>query len=72
MRYELLGIVSGKIPSTDDLYLFVAHRQVRWNKYLIFSLLLKLNPVEAKTTKSNESDNFLPVAREADLSTGPT
>ena len=35
-------------------------------------LLVKLNPVEAKTTKSNESDNFLPVAREADLSTGPT
>ena len=34
--------------------------------------VLKLNPVEAETTKSNESDNFLPVAREADLSTGPT
>jgi len=36
------------------------------------SILIKLNPVEAETTKSNESDNFLPVAREADLSTGPT
>ena len=33
---------------------------------------LKLNRVEAETTKSNESDNFLQVAREADLSTGPT
>ena len=32
---------------------------------------LKLNPVEAETTWSNESDNFLPVVREADLSTGP-
>ena len=30
-----------------------------------------LNPVEAETTGSNESDDFLPVVREADLSTGP-
>ena len=35
-------------------------------------LNLKLNLVEAETTKLNEGDNFLPVAREADLSTGPT
>ena len=34
--------------------------------------IIKLNPVETETTKSNKSDNFLPVAREADLSTGPT
>ena len=38
----------------------------------IETYIVKLNPVEAETTKSNESDNFLPVEREADLSTGPT
>ena len=32
---------------------------------------VKLNPVEAETTGLNESDSFLPVVREADLSTGP-
>ena len=32
---------------------------------------IKVNPVEAETTRSNESDSFLPVVREADLSTGP-
>ena len=40
--------------------------------FTVFHKTIKLNPVEAETTKSNESDNFLPVAREADLSTGPT
>ena len=32
---------------------------------------VKVNPVEAETTGSNESDSFLPVVSEADLSTGP-
>jgi len=37
-RYELLGIVSGKIPRTDDLYVFVAHRQILpWIKSILLS-----------------------------------
>ena len=36
----------------------------------IETYIVKLNPVEAEMTLSNESDNFLPVVREADLSTG--
>ena len=32
---------------------------------------IKVNPVEAETTGLNESDSFLPVVSEADLSTGP-
>ena len=37
----------------------------------LLGILLKVNPVEAETTGSNESNNFLPVVSEADLSTGP-
>ena len=34
-------------------------------------VILKLNSVKAESTQSNESDNFLPVVSEDDLSTGP-
>ena len=34
-------------------------------------VILKLNPVKAKSTQSNEGDNFLPVVSEDDLLTSP-
>ena len=62
-------------------WLVTAYFGVFWKeKFVLVSFLiifmtfqqriLKLNPVQAETTWSNESDNFLPVVREADLSTG--
>ena len=47
VRFELLGIVSGKIPSADDLYLFVAHRQVNIFKSIerIVLTSIMLSPV---------------------------
>ena len=40
--------------------------------YFLRDLLLKLNPVEAQTTQSNESDNFMPTVREKNVPTEPT
>ena len=39
--------------------------------FLNKTYLLKLTPVEAESTQSNEKDNFLPVEREDDLSPAP-
>ena len=33
---------------------------------------VKLNPVEAQMTQSNESDNFMPTVREKNVPTEPT
>ena len=46
-----------------DIQQFVSTIRERETERVWFGSLLKLNPVEAKTTGSNESDSFLPVAK---------